>query len=226
MKYVLISFLILCAACTRKPAGLELEIITKAVNSLKIKKDDLTTYYEKDINPKAKTIVVYKLTNNTDKTYYFNLDGYNKDLSRNVIRMDRAFVRFTDANNQVIRTFGSYPTFGPNAKLPNNLMILNLLNYNEISMFKNFIIHPNETLYFEWLLVLPYGNKYEFMSYCIKDFNPQKQYFAELLLSSNGVNYKSQISRTDLQTIKKNGYEVYNGVIKSKNKIPINFVDL
>ena len=55
------------------------------------------------------------------------------------------------------------------------------------------------------------------------ELDPQKKYFAKILLSSNGINYKRQISRTDLKTIQENGYEVYNGVIKSKNKVPIVF---
>lgn len=222
MKYLLITIFILFTSCGEK-TDFELEIVSKQINSLNIKPEDFYDYYkEKIINSKAKTIVTYKLTNNTESTYYFNLDGNNKNLETN-LRIDRAYLIITDLNQKQIKSYSSSPSLGSESTFPNDLMILKELNYNPMKLFKNFIIHSHETLYFEWVLVLPYGNIYEYNNYWIKDLDAQKKYFAEITLSSNGVNYKKQISRTDLQTVQDNGYKVYNGIIKSKNKVPIIF---
>lgn len=223
MKNIVICILILLTACNKKD-DLELEIITKKINSLNVKADDFYKYYNSNfINEKAKTIVVYKLTNNTNKTYYFNLDAYNSNLENKCIRMDRAYIRFTDSNNKIIQTYGSSPIYTSGGILPNELKILKELGYNYTKKYNNFIIHPNEVLYFEFLIVLPYGNKYEINSYWVKNFDAHKEYFAELLLNSDGVNYKNNISRVDLKTIQDNRYEVYNGILKSKNKVAIEF---
>ena len=222
MKYLLITIFILFTSCDEK-TDFELEIVSKQINSLNIKPEDFYDYYkEKIINSKAKTIVTYKLINNTESTYYFNLDGNNKILETN-LRIDRAYLIITDLNQKQIKSYSSSPSLGSESTFPNDLMILKELNYNPMKLFKNFIIHSHETLYFEWVLVLPYGNIYEYNNYWIKDLDAQKKYFAEITLSSNGVNYKKQISRTDLQTVQDNGYKVYNGIIKSKNKVPIIF---
>ena len=74
-------------------------------------------------------------------------------------------------------------------------------------------------------IILPFAKLKETINYQVV-LDSNKKYFAEILLSSDSTNYKKFISRTDLQTIKANGYEVYHGIIKSKNKIPIKFVDL
>jgi hypothetical protein len=113
---------------------------------------------------------------------------------------------------------GIYPTL--------KSLSLEYLGYkNSFIINKNFVIYPNQTIYFEWFIFLPYGNIVESSTYTV-EFNPQKKYFAEIIMNSDSTNYKKTISRVDLQTIKENGYEVYNGVIKSKNKIPIKFVAL
>lgn len=100
------------------------------------------------------------------------------------------------------------------------------LDYNDMRVYlengKNFIIHPNETLYFEWFVVLPFGHLLEEANYMV-NLDPKQKYYAEILVHSDSAKYKECISRTDLKTIEHNGYEVFNGTIRSKNKIPVVF---
>ena len=86
----------------------------------------------------------------------------------------------------------------------------------------NFIIHAHEALYFEWFIVLPFGNMLEDINYSVK-LDSTKKYYAEILMHSDTIHYKKAISRTDLKTIQENGYKIFNGTIRSKNRIPIIF---
>lgn len=79
-----------------------------------------------------------------------------------------------------------------------------------------------ETIYFEWFLNLPYGS--DIQNFFV-NFENKKEFNAEIMMFSDSTNYKKTLSRTVLQTIKENGYEVYHGIIKSKNKVPVQFVD-
>ncbi len=230
--YILLVY-ITFTSCNKKNA-LELEIITKEINSLnydgnynvKMLNDDL---YLK----KSKTIIIYKLINNDTKTYYFNLNYFHSQLTNSIngLSINKSFINFSKNNgkNMQIR-YGiacKDSSYQDEFKDKNNF-VAKSLNYsiegNEKFLVdnSNFVIHPNEVLYFEWFLNLPYGN--QIPNYTIK-FEKGKKYSAEIVMFSDSINYKQTISRTDLKTIKDNGYEVYHGIIKSKNKIPIKFVD-
>lgn len=223
IKNIIISLVLMGFGCS-KNKDLELEIVTKEIKAIDLKSISVNEYYNNiEIVNKSKTIVNYKLTNNTDKTFFFNLNGYNEKFEKKFMRMDRAFIDITDENKLSVKHKSSFPTFG--SKLPKDFEILNQLDYSYLYRFNNFIIHPHETLYFEWFLMLPLGNQIELKNSRV-NFDPNKKYFAEILLNSDSTNYKRYISRTELQTIKENGYEVYHGTLKSKNKIPIKFVNL
>ena len=58
-------------------------------------------------------------------------------------------------------------------------------------------------------------------NYCFK-LDKKKQYYAELMMQSDSTNI---VSRVDKQTIKSNGYKVFHGIIKSKNKVPIKIIE-
>ncbi len=220
MKKIFIFIVFILASCNKKEQ-LEIELVTEKINYLKVNKNEFLNYIpnNKVAIKEARTILVYKLINNTSKTYYFNLEGFNNDFD-NDIKVDRAFVRIEDQEGKNVNVKARSPSMGFESKY----LYLDYLNYNYGHKMnsKNFIIHPDETLYFEWFIVLPFGNRLEETNYSV-DLDANQKYFAELLMYSDGMNYKKQISRTDLQTIQENGYEVYNGVIKSKNKVPIVF---
>lgn len=223
MKSSLIFLFIVLAGCSPQNS-LELEVLTKEVNCKNVKLENYSNYMKMDTAAveESRTILVYKLTNNSNKTYYFNLEDHNDDFRYKYIKIDKAFVAIYDS-------YGEYQkphTASPSAGFEEKDLYAEYLNYNYRGRLhdtnQNFIIHPHETLYFEWFIVLPFGNLLEDVNYSLV-LDSKKKYYAEVLMHSDTANYKKSISRTDLKTIQDNGYEIFNGTIKSKNKIPVVF---
>lgn len=225
MKKIVILLIFINFACSKKD-DLVLEILNQEIKSIDTNSLEFNNLSNSDsliASDKSKTIVVYKLTNNSNKTFFFNLNSYKEKFQKDLIKMDRVFVKITQ-NNQIVKCKLSCPSLG-SGQGPNHFEVLNQLDYSFIYNFNNFIIYPKQIIYFEWFIMLPKGNRVEFCTNSV-NLDSSKKYFIELLLRSDSLNYKNDVSRTEYQTIKENGYEVYNGIIKSKNKIPIKFVDL
>ncbi|KOS06965.1 hypothetical protein AM493_13685 [Flavobacterium akiainvivens] len=218
MKYLTLLFAIVLFGC-KNTGTLELEILTKQVNALNVSPDKYKEYrLEYTSAPKgAQTVITYKLTNNSDTTYYFNLNNFNSRFEKDYIKMDRAFVGIKDNKGELVKPKGREATWGVD-------FVANYLGYSHYEQYdkKNFIIHPGETLYFEWFIILPFGNIIEHTNYQVV-LDSKEKYYAEIELDSDGTDYQNKISRTDLKTIRDNGYTVFNGTITSKNKIPVVF---
>lgn len=221
MKYYTLLLIFTLIGCNTKP-NFELEILTKEISYLDV--DNYKEYFsaEKKAPKESQTVITYKLTNNTDDSYYFNISDLNrKSKTDNYIQIDKAFIAFLNKNENLAIIKGRY------LENYHTWNVLEYLDYERANFdySKNFIIHPHETLYFEWFLVLPFGTFLEDIRYYI-DLNKEESYSAELFLNSDGINYKNRISRTDLKTIEENGYKVFNGTLKAKNKIPVVFKPL
>lgn len=230
MKFIYLSTFIFLINCQNNQQ-LELEILTKEIKALNISENENFKYLMQDkkygLNITAKTIVIYKLKNYSNKTYYLNLNGFHDKMQDTLILFDKGYIRISDAQNYNIKPKVSTPTYDAGTSPTTAEQITYELDYNKLifSKNKNFVIHPQETLYFKWFIVLPYGHFLEESVSRVKLDNT-KQYFAEVLLKSENKNLLNTVIDLDLKTIKENEYEVYDGIIKSKNKIPIKFVDL
>lgn len=203
---------------------LELTLLSKEINCLKVNPVDYWKFIDAtDLAPaNSKTVLRYKLENHSDKTYYLNIDNYNKELENNNIKADKIFLLVSDSIGNVVNAKGRQPT-SENLK---DILMLQYLNQKSLNLpSKNFTIHPKEILYFEWFTILPFGNILETTNYQIK-LNYDKKYFSEIVLASDSTNYKNRISESDLKTIKQNHYIVFHGKIKSVNKVPIIFKNL
>lgn len=223
MKKISFVFFILIAGCGSQD-NLELEIVTKSLNCKDVGLSQCPKYMKMDTLAvkDSRTVVTYKLTNNTKKTYYFNLDDYDEYLHYSFINLNNACLAIYDSNGNYQKPHVSSPSGG----FDRGQIHSEYLGYQYRGRLhatnSNFIIHPNETLYFEWFVVLPFGNLSEDLNYSVV-LNPKKKYYANILVHSDTTNYKLSLSRTDLKTIEDNGYEIYRGTITSKNKIPIIF---
>ncbi|MRX40068.1 hypothetical protein GJU43_12345 [Flavobacterium sp. LC2016-23] len=234
-KNILIIMLCLSVLGCKRKEGLELEIINKSILSLV--PEDKNTYNNMDdslTNYKSKTIIVFKLTNYDCKSYYFNLNYFGKLYSNlDGLTINQATIYFYKDNRnkeEKVKVRYGHPNFNLN---PNsisnkrNVDILKMLNYSTTGNEKyfdnsNFIIHSNETLYFEGFVNLPYGDP---IQNAHVDFDKNAKYSAEITMFSDSTNYKKMLSRPILRTIQKNGYQVYHGVIKSKNRVSIKFIE-
>ncbi|WP_136667657.1 hypothetical protein [Flavobacterium sp. H122] len=228
MKFLNYILLVILFSSCSNGQDLKLEILSKEINSLDIKAEKYSDFMNEDSLiskrfKKAKTIITYKLTNNSNKTYFFNIKSFQKELiNQNSIKLDKSYINIFDDKNEIVKINKSIPS----RFLNEEELRFELLDYDfrYYSKGQNFIIHPKETLYFEWFVVLPFGCMIEEPK-SIVELNSNKKYEIELCMTSYN-NSKSQkyLSRTELETIKANGYEIFDGTIKSKNKIPIKFV--
>ncbi len=224
MKFITLFLLVFTIGCSNK-SELELVIINNNLKSLNVEKNSYEKYLiSKPLNTGGKTILKYKLKNNSSNVYYFNIDALNPKLEGNFIKMDKVFFGIKNEYDLLTKVKASYATVGMYPSLKE--LQLEYLGYNKQfpNSNKNFVIYPNQTIYFEWFIFLPFGNLVESENYAL-ELDRNKKYFAEIYMSSDSTNYKKTISRVDLQSIKENGYKVFHGTIKSKNKIPIKFVE-
>ncbi|PIF33470.1 hypothetical protein CLU81_4084 [Flavobacterium sp. 9] len=234
-----IFIIVLCLfilGCEKKD-GLELEIINKSILSLIPDTKNLYNNMDDSLtNYKSKTIIVFKLTNYDSKSYFFNLNYFGKLYSNlDGLTINQATIYFYKEERnkeEKVKVRYGHPNFNfkPNSIASDkNARVLKMLNYsstttNENLNFNNssFIIHSNETLYFEGFVNLPYGDP---IQNAHVDFDKNTKYSAEITMFSDSTNYKKMLSRPILKTIQKNGYEVYHGVIKSKNRVPVEFIE-
>ena len=223
MKNLFILFAIFIVGCSHQN-NLELEVLTKKINCKDVPLSDYPNYIKMDTVAveESRTILVYKLTNNSNKTYYFNLDDHDDDFKYKFIKIKEGHIAIYDSNGKYQKPHLSSPSGGNEERMLYIEYLNNSFNGLTHSNSNNFIIHPGETLYFEWFIVLPFGNLLEGTNYSVV-LDSKKKYHAEVMIHSDSTGYKKSISRADLKTIQDNGYEVFNGTIKSKNKIPIIF---
>lgn len=230
-----------CKSPKNNLTGLELILLNKSVNADKFAVNCNRFKFNKDsiyIN-KSRTIISYKIVNNDDCGYYLNFlskskIGYN--ISGVPILNNFGKIILFDSYNNVLKiNFRNIDDFSKSDfQIYSDLKIKYLnetaenLNYNisgqekNITDESNFFIKPNETIYFEGYINLPYG-KDKFSPDVM--FIDNKPVFASVIIVSDSTNYKNILSRTDLRTIEDNKYKVYNGIIKSQNKVPIKFID-
>lgn len=219
MKLIYIIFPLLFLSCTPSEKGIELEVLTKRLNAAELGINDYNLEYikaEELAIEQSRTVVAYKLTNHTDKTYYFNVDGYQDDEGWRDIKLDKAsLIIYDEKGNKVVSKRSE-----PSLSYDKNYTFTKYMGYSgKRNMHsKNFILHSGETLYFEWYVVLPFGSLFEGVDYWVV-LNKQQQYFGQVVVGSAPNN--KTISRTDLKTIARNHYEIFDGVVKSKNNIPV-----
>jgi hypothetical protein len=219
MRLIFIIFSLFFLFCTSSEKGVELEVLTKHLNAADVELKDYGMEYIKDVElaiKQSRTVVTYKLTNHTNKTYYFNVDGYQDDEGWRDIKLDKASLIICDEKGKKVVSKRNEPSLVYDA----NYIFSEYLEYSHVKKkhSKNFFLHPAETLYFEWYVVLPFGNLSEGVNYCVV-LDKQQKYSGQVLIGST-LNKKT-ISRTDLKTIEENHYQIFDGVVTSNNTVPI-----
>jgi hypothetical protein len=206
---------------------LELEVLNSEIVSLDTDSNHTSDRDEKYLK-KSRTILTYKLTNNTDKTYCFiPLRASSLTVPIQFLPTWNGGIFFTGTKNDTIPI--NYK-LGPGSSCQvETLRILNNVSTNLDYKIRGdekdqidrerFFIHPNEVLFFEYAINLPLGSEYSNGV----DFEKDK-YRAQIFIHSDSTNYKSKLSRTDLQTIKTNNYQIFNGIIYSKNRVPVKII--
>lgn len=222
LKILIVVFTtLLFCSCNRTENGeIELELLTKQINCAIVEPINYIKYVRGDsvAIEESRTTLEYKIKNNSSKTYYFNITPPEPE--NKYIKVDRAFLSLIDENDK----YSTVKVREPSRDVAPGSVLLDYLNYNRNyqNSDRNFIIHPGETLYFEWFVTLPFGNFIEDATYSVI-LDKDKKHFAELVISSDTAIYKNKIPRNDMKTIKDNGYEIFTGILRSKNKVPVTF---
>lgn len=88
--------------------------------------------------------------------------------------------------------------------------------------FNCVIIHPNETKFITLYQGLPFF-RFEQPFYMMYFLKSNQNYFFQVVIKNDATSNKSFLSENQLKEIKENGYEIFDGELKS-NKVPIKFV--
>lgn len=192
------------------------------------------TIINKGIGDTCVNIVRFSVQNNSDKTYYINnLDNYKLKNNRGIF-LNGVSILIYDQNDREIKYNSGYfkkenaecvyDILMDNADIyEKKLGYKNRVDYFRNFGFKNFFIHPKETIYFEYPIDLSGFIGYEAVRFGYADLNKNKKYYAKISLASDSTTYKTSLPRDILKTIKANKAEVFSGRIESA-KIPIEFV--
>ncbi len=236
MRNFAVIFLVFFISCKEKNNNeLELEILNNSIVSFQSKENSDDIYkniIDSNIVNKSKTIITYKLTNNSKSIYYFNMN-FNSRFEgeiKGIPLKNGELCIYENNKNEIVKinTHRINYNFSGNNCNSKNFKISKFLGYSKdfdspyLQEQSNFIIHPNETLYFEWFVNLPYGNEIQNASLKL---DKNKKYHAQIVIFSDSINYKKALSRATLQTIKDNDIKVYHGIIKSKNSVPVKVLE-
>lgn len=249
MKKILIIIILTLFSCLQenKPS-IELTILTDEMFVYCPKKEcvDFSKFKEKgiNINDKEKNIIKFKITNNTNFTYVFiPTCGLVKNdctsfmsFPKNHSGISLNNLEFKNSQQEIINSKGFVNNSDDLERLLETQLInyYNNMKYNYIevesllvgySQEKLLIIPSKETLYFESYVSLPYNKASIFASQDFIQLNKDDSYTVSLKFVSNKINTEKRISNSQKRTFKENNYIMYDGVLKSKNSVPIVFVD-
>ncbi len=226
-KVIIISFIIILFSCSNKN-GLEIEILNNHLIS-----------YSSHIKKDTINIINYKITNQSNDIYYINnIIDDDKLIYKSVYKGGKNIRIFNSKNNDEVNYITKSPFYlnypsnedSNYSIVSNKRMILDSerLKYNEVRPYNyskggytNFFIHPNETLYFEYYINLTDTITNENFRGGYANLKKDVNYYAKLSIASDSSNYKNDLTRDILKTIDENNVKVYNGIIVSKNKVPV-----
>lgn len=188
--------------------------------------------------------IEYKITNNSSKIFYFNTilnsrnihsivkSKFGEKPSFLIDKKLQLFISDEDGNPCRYSVNCGYPTDDYMVyeliKDKINHQKTNLMGYanhkryfyNIDNYAHNFIIHPNETLFFEAYVEFP-NNKSSCEFSNLKEDTKYKVYPA---IISDSINYKDVLPKNIIKTIKENDIKVFHGVIKAKEKIELKII--
>lgn len=188
------------------------------------------------------SLIRYSITNNSKDTYYFN----------NMTDTDSLYIKGVYKSGKVIKFFrdnGQEVIYKD--KIPKSIRYLkeneqclindqnkmsiesSRLGYKEIKRYEyskggytNFIIHPDETLFFEYYInVMDTMTPAEDFRLKYPEITNKYKYHSKLLIASDSTNYRSVLPREIIETIKKNKFKVYHGILMSKDDTCVKVVN-
>jgi hypothetical protein len=196
----------------------------------------LYTFSEESLKDTV-NVIRYSIKNNSSKVYYINTllrgtEFYKTSVYKNGVNIS-VFDSTVDKEVKYRDGLADYGSFDTKSyyefikseadSTSKRLGYENTLDYyNTFDIEdKRIFIHPDEELYFEYPIFLKKFDKYDGNRIGTVNLNTDKNYYATLSIASDGLLYAVKLPRDILKTIKVNNAVIYDGVVESKNKVPI-----
>ncbi|QSB26177.1 hypothetical protein [Flavobacterium sp. CLA17] len=204
-----------------KNTSLCLELVDKEVNTL-------------IVDNKLEIVTAnYKIKNNSDTIYLIKKSvSFEADSKRSIIS-NKLYFRVFDSNNKELN-YKIKPLL-INDSLHKFLLdkenfenkILKKWNNQKFKDIENdiIIIHPNETLYFQEIINLNEPSAFFPIRNYYTELGKNKKYYLKMEIKSDSSDLYQSLPKYIQETIKENNVKVYNGIIESKNKVPIKVLE-
>lgn len=201
--------------------------------------DTLFTYSNKSVKDTV-NIIRYMIKNNSSNIYYINqLVRGSKIFKVGVYKNGVNILVFDEKGKEIKYEHRRIYYNNVNTELFYNFLMREAdstrtwlgyksgLDYFEAFDLQNkrVFIHPNEELFFEYPIFLKSWKEYDGNRLGFANLSTDKKYFCKISISSDSLNYKNVLPRDVLKTIEVNKVKVYNGLLESKNKVPIKVLD-
>jgi hypothetical protein len=195
--------------------------------------------YSKNSNKDTLNIIRYSLKNKSNSTYFINNIIKSPELQLPMLKKNGINMSIYDDKNIEIKYFQPTKGIFDSKSVDHKLDYLESISVEEkrlgykhpIEYFKNtqreelFFIHPNEILFFECSININKPIKYNGNRLYYANLESKNNYYAKLKIVSDSSNYKNDLPRDVLETIKINNVKVYHGIIESKDKVPVKVLE-
>lgn len=231
MKKVITSyfFILTIMSCVNKKENkndLELVIL-----------NDTLVAFPYDMKKDTVNVLNYSIQNNSNQIYYFR-QGIGDNLLFRKVYKNGIFVSLYDVNNKEVVNSDKLPFEHQNKSSCDSChsLIQSIRLVKDMERLKEvikggyyhtrdkrhyFFIHPNEKLFFKQYINLTDSMRYEDTRFNYAHLKKNIKYSSKFFIPSDSSNYKSELPKDILKTIEYNNVKVYNGVVVSKNKVPI-----
>lgn len=239
MKYIiLILTFVIALSCNKvKNNGVNSdELVLTILNDTIYSLDSDNFNYQDIANEKyiskGKNIIKFKIKNNSNHKIYFNFSfDYKRRKKHKLIPSLLGDILILDSGEKEVNfksnSGGIFDT--------NNLLyarddfFIEKMGYKKIyqpdftiKKNSNFVIHPDEIKYFETYTYLPLGDDFVRFKAPI---NKNEDFFLKIILISEALDKKSNLTESELKNIEVNNYEVFDGELISTNKVPIKIIN-
>ena len=228
-NFIVYLFIFLFISCVNKKESkndLELEIL-----------NDTLIAFPYDMRKDTINVLNYSIENKSDQIYYFKQGSGGNFLSKKIYK-NGIYAKIYDINNEEVdysdKMFFEHQNKSDCDSICNFIQSIRLVKeterlkesikggyYHTRDKRHYFFIHPKEKLFFKQYINLTDSLRYEDTRMYYAHLKKNVKYSSKFFIPSDSTDYKNVLPSDILKTIGINNVKVYNGIIESKNKVPI-----
>ena len=230
VTYLFVLTLLSCSKLSQTKNDLELEIL-----------NDTLVAFPYDMEKDTINVLNYSIENKSDQIYYFKQGSGDSFLSKKIYK-NGLYARIYDINNKEVdysdKMFFEHQNKSDCDSICNFIQSIRVIKdierlkesinggyYHTKDKRHYFFIHPKEKLFFKQYINLTDSLRYEDTRMYYAHLKKNVKYFSKFFIPSDSTDFKKELPTDILKTIEANKVKVYNGVIESKNKVPIKILE-